>query len=257
MTTVSDVQIELPESALMQQLAKRGTVRDFKSDPVPQSWADAIVAHGMRAPTSSNRQEYSIIQVSDSLIRQRLSELSANQKYIVECPVFFAVCADQNRMEHALSLHDTDYPAFGLEAGLVSTIDAGFVGLTMSYVADSMGLSSVMIGAMRSNPTEVAELLGLPPRCYAVFGLCVGWAATPPRAKPRHDPAAVLHHDTYNRKAHDQAIKNYDDDLATYYRQRGTDTVDAAWSGIMSQKFGTPLRTKLRSELRKLGFPFE
>jgi hypothetical protein len=63
-------------------------------------------------------------------------------------------------MEHALSLHDTNYPAYGLEGGLVSTIDAAFVGLTMSYVADSMGLSNVMIGAIRNNPVEVAELFG-------------------------------------------------------------------------------------------------
>lgn len=247
----------LPHTALMQQLAARGTVRDFKSDPVPQTWCDAIVAHGMRAPTSSNRQEYSIIQVDDPKTRQRLSELSSNQKHMVECPVFFVVCADQNRMEHALSLHETEYPAFGLEGGLVSTIDAAFVGLTMSYVADSMGLSNVMIGAMRNNPIEVAEILGLPPRCFAVFGLCVGWAKTPPRAKPRHNPEAVFHRETYSRTAHDDAVKDYDTRLAAYYRARGTATVDAAWSKIMSQKFGTRARTTLREQLTKLGFPFE
>jgi nitroreductase len=78
----------LHDTALMQQLANRGTVRDFKKGPVPQSWCDAIVAHGMRAPTSSNRQEYSIIQVDDPDSRQRLSELSSDQKHIIECPVF-------------------------------------------------------------------------------------------------------------------------------------------------------------------------
>lgn len=240
----------------MHQLNNRGTVRDFKPDPIPQSWADAIVEHGMRAPTSSNRQEYSVIQVDDPKTRQRLSELSSNQKHMVECPVFFAIIADQNRMKHALALHDTEYPAFGLEGGLVSTIDAAFVGLTMSYVADSLGLSSVMIGAMRNNPVEVAALLGLPPRCYAVFGLCVGWAATPPRAKPRHDAGAVLHHETYSTVAHGPAIAEYDQALAAYYRARGTETVDQAWSKVMSQKFGTPTRTKLRDELTSLGFPF-
>jgi len=247
----------VPVSALMQQLEGRGTVRDFKPDPVPQAWCDAIVAHGMRAPTSSNRQEYSIIQVDDPHVRQRLSDLSSNQQHIVECPVFFVICADQNRMVSALGRHGAEYPAFGLEGGLVSTIDAAFVGLTMSYVADSMGLSNVMIGAMRNNPVEVAKLLGLPPRCYAVFGLCVGWAATPPRAKPRHAPDAVFHRETYSSAAHEAAVTRYDADLAAYYRARGTETIDAAWSGVMSQKFGTSTRTELRAQLGALGFAFE
>lgn len=240
----------------MQHLAARGTVRDFKPDPIPQAMANAIVAHGMRAPTSSNRQEYSVIQISNPATRQRISDLSSNQKHIVECPLFFAVCADQNRMEHALGMYDKDYPATGLEGGLVATIDAAFVGLTMSYIADSLGLASVMIGAMRNNPIEIAKLLGLPPRCYAVFGLCIGWPATPALAKPRHDLGAVLHHETYSKAAHDQAIKDYDAELAAYYRKRGVETIDTAWSEVMSQKFATPSRTKLREELALLGFPF-
>lgn len=247
----------VPVTGLMEMLAHRGTVRDFKPDPVPQAWLDAIVAHGMRAPTSSNRQEYSVIQVDNPDTRKRLAELASNQKHIVECPTFFAICADQNRMEHALDLHDTPYPAFGLEGGLVSTIDASLVGLTMSYVVDSLGLSSVMIGAMRNNPVEVAKLLNLPPRCYVVFGLCIGWAATPPRIKPRHDSTAVFHRETYSDADHGRAIKAYDSELATYYRARGVETVDQAWTEIMSQKFGAAKRTKLREELTSLGFPFE
>ncbi len=243
-------------SALMQQLAMRGTVRDFRPDPIPQTMANAIAAHGMRAPTSSNRQEYSIIQIDNPATRQTISDLSSNQKHIVECPLFFAVCADQNRMEHALGMYGKDYPATGLEGGLVATIDAAFVGLTMSYVADSLGLASVMIGAMRNNPVKIAKLLGLPPRCYAVFGLCIGWPATPALAKPRHDLGAVLHHEMYSKAAHDEAIKDYDSDLAAYYRKRGVETIDTAWSEVMSQKFAAPSRTKLREELALLGFPF-
>ena len=41
--------------------------------------------------------------------------------------------------------------------------------------AESFGLGTVCVGAMRNHPEEVARELGLPPHVFAVFGLAVGW----------------------------------------------------------------------------------
>jgi nitroreductase len=247
----------VPNNELTRILALRGTVRDFKPDPVPQSWANAIVEYGMRAPTSSNRQEYSVIQVHDIEARKQIAKIATNQQHIVNCPVFFAICADQNRVAHALGMHGKSYPSFNFEAGLCASIDAALVGLTMSYVAESFGLANVLIGAMRNNAVEIAKILKLPPRCYVVFGLCVGWAKAPALPKPRHDLTAVLHHDIYDPKDCAQAIIDYDRDLAAYYRNRGVETSDAAWSKVMSEKYSKPMRANLKQELNSLGFPFE
>jgi nitroreductase len=247
----------VPDTELTRLLAARGTVRNFKPDPVPEAWVDAIVEYGMRAPTSSNREEYSVIVVHDPATRQALAKIADGQQHIIDCPLYFAICADQNRVAHAVGMHGKDYVTSGFDSGLVTSLDAAMLGLTMSYVADSFGLSSVMIGAMRNAPVEVAKLLKLPPRCYVVYGLCVGWAKTPPRPKPRHDVAAVIHHDVYDPKAHAPAISAYDRDLAGYYRARGTQTPDAAWTQVMAERFSKSRRQGLRQELASLGFPFE
>jgi hypothetical protein len=67
----------------------------------------------------------------------------------------------------------------------------------------------------------------------------------------------VLHHEIYDPKAHDQAIKEYDRDLAAYYRKRGVETPDAAWSQVMGEKYSKPMRVKLQQELNSLGFPLD
>lgn len=248
----------VPENELTRLLARRGTVRNFKSDPVPDSWIDAIVEYGMRAPTSSNREEYSIIAVKDIEARKKLSKIASNQQHIIHCPVFFAICADQNRVGHAINLHGKEYGAARtFEGGLVASIDAALVGLTMSYVADSFGLSNVMVGAMRNNAVEAAKVLQLPPRCYVVFGLCVGFAVEPPLVKPRHPLRTVLHHETYDPKARAEAIAQYDRELAEYYHRRGMETPDAAWTQVMTEKYAERKRVKLKEELRSLGFPLE
>ena len=57
----------VPDNELIQLLNKRGTVRAYKSDPIPDAWVDAIIAAGMRAPTSSNIQAYScLLYTSDA-----------------------------------------------------------------------------------------------------------------------------------------------------------------------------------------------
>ncbi len=248
---------EIPNTELTNQLSRRGTVRAFKNEPIPEPWAQAIVEYGMRAPTSSNRQEYSIIRVKDAKLRADLVAICPSQKHIVDAAAFYAICADQNRVAHAMSMYGKAYSAFGLEGGLVASIDAALVGLTMSYVAESFGLASVLVGALRDNAVEVAKVLKLPPRCYVVFGLGVGWGATEPIPKPRHDVSAVLHTDAYDAKAHAEAIVAYDRDLAAYYRLRGVDTPDAAWSQVMSQRYTAATRPNLREDLTALGFPMK
>lgn len=247
----------VPENDLTRVLARRGTVRAYKSDPVPDSWVDAIIEYGMRAPTSSNIQAYSVIVVKDAEKKRQLAELAGNQQHIIDCPVYFALCADTNRMARAIEMHGREFPGRTFESGLVSSLDACLVGMTMSLVADSFGLSNVMIGGMRNKPLEVAKVLGLPPRCYVVFGLCVGWAKKPPMAKPRMALSGVVHHDVYDPGARDQAIRDYDKELAKYYRERGTQTPDAAWSQVLAEKFSTDKRKKLREELIQMGFPLE
>ena len=55
-------------------------------------------------------------------------------------------------------------------------IDAALAAQNAVVAAQSLGLRTVYIGAMRNDPVRVAELLGLPPRAFVVFGLCVGYA---------------------------------------------------------------------------------
>ncbi len=247
----------VPENDLTRVLARRGTTRSFKPDPVPEHWVKAIIENGVRAPTSANLQAYSVIVVRNPESKKKLAELAGNQQHIIDCPVFFALCADLTRVNHAISMHGKEYEGRSFESCLVSSLDACLVGMTMSLVADSFGLANVMIGGMRTRPVEVAGVLKLPPRCYVVFGMCVGWAAKRPLAKPRHPLSGVVHYDVYDPQMRAQAIEAYDKDLAGYYRSRGVETPDDAWSGILAERMSKDQRKKLMQELRSLGFPLD
>ena len=87
-----------------------------------------------------------------------------------------------------------------LETFLVACIDVALAAQNAVVAAESIGLSTVYIGAMRNDPVRVAELLGLPPRAFVVFGLCVGYPDPTARneVKPRLPQTTVLHHERYD-----------------------------------------------------------
>ncbi|HSR30332.1 MAG TPA: nitroreductase family protein, partial [Anaerolineae bacterium] len=74
----------------IEQIRRHASVRRYKPDPVPADLVETIVAAGQRSSTSSNLQTFSVVAVTSSEKRDRLAELCANQKFILQAPVFLA-----------------------------------------------------------------------------------------------------------------------------------------------------------------------
>ncbi len=244
----------VPETEVLRLLRVRGSVRNYKPDPVPEEWLNAILTAGQRAPTSSNIQAYSIVVFRNPAVKARLAELAGNQQHIIDCPVFFALCADLSRTAHACEIHDAQFLGHTLEKGLVASIDAALVGMSMTLAADSLGLGTVMIGGMRNSPLQVAGLLNLPRRAYVLFGLCLGWPRVPPLPKPRQPAAAVVHHEAYDPAVIPAALDEYDRELARHYARQGRETPHQSWTRTTADQLSTPRRMNLRQELKELGF---
>jgi len=237
-------------------LHRRVSVRRYRDEPVPDAVVDALLRAALRAPTSSNIQACTVIVVRDPDTKRALSVPAGDQRHIVDCPVFLAFCADLTRIERALARNGHSLADNNLEMGLVSSIDASLVGMSAYLAADSLGLKGVMIGAVRNDPETVARLLGLPPRVYCVFGMCLGYADAVPPQKPRMDFDAVVHRERYRAGGRDEALARYDRALAQHYRASGRETDDASWTREVDAKFSVRPRDGLRAALARLGFDF-
>ena len=122
--------------------------------------------------------------------------------------------------------------------------------------AESLGLGTVYIGAIRNRPEEVAAELGLQAGAFAVFGLCVGYpdAARPSSIKPRLPQAAVLSHEQHRPAA--EAVARYDATMQRFYASQGLPVVQ--WSAHSLARLRGPAdlkgRHRLREALRQHGF---
>ena len=241
-------------------LNNRVSVRKFKSDEVPEDLVDQVLQAAFRAPTSSNIQSYSVIIVHDPATREKLAEVTGNQRHVVDAPVFLAFCADLTRIEQAMARHGHTIVNNNLEIGLVSSIDAALVGMSAYLAAESVGLKGVMIGAVRNDAVATAKILGLPPQVYCVFGMCLGWADEMPPQKPRMDYSTMVHYERHgalrDNRDPGQVLDDYDAGLAKHYVGIGKPTTASSWTHDMDKKFDPQLRDNLRQQLKERGFDF-
>ena len=118
-----------------------------------------------------------------------------------------------------------------------------------------------MIGAIRNNAVKTAEILGLPNRVYAVFGMVLGWPADVPPQKPRMAYEAMVHYEQYGQHKDgltmETALAQYDLDLAAHYRGQGRTTNDDSWSAELVKKLSVRPRQTLRAEVEAKGFDFQ
>ena len=256
-TPAMAAQTQMPESEVLRLLHTRGSVRKYTNDPIPQSWVESMLAAVQHAPTSNNIQAYSIVVVRNQDTKEELARLAGNQQHIIDCPVFFAICADLSRPALACEMHGTTLANHTTEQYLVATVDAALVGMSLELAGDSLGLGSVMIGGMRNHPLEVAKLLNLPPRCYVVFGMCMGFPQSAPPSKPRQPMGAVVHYEKYDTDVHSRELAAYDSQLAEHYGAQGRETPEQSWTKVTAEKFSQPARPNLRAQLKTLGFPME
>lgn len=247
-------------NAVIETLLAHGSVRAYAATPLPDGTLETLVAAAQSAATSSNLQTWSVVAVEDAGRRDRLSALAQNQAFIRQAPLFLCFVADLSRLARVgaglgRQLEGLDY----LESFMVAAIDAALAAQNAAVAAESLGLGTCYVGALRNHPEEVAAELGLPPMAVALFGLAVGYAA--PGAggavKPRLPLPVVLHRERYGATDEAAAIAGYDQALAAFSDGQGLGRV--TWTGRVLARVGYAAglggRDRMRAALAALGFP--
>lgn len=198
--------------------------------------------------------------MEDQARRERLSQLAGGQAYIRQAPLLLVWLADLARLTHIAESRGLPHEGLNyLEMFLMAVIDASLAAQNAATAAESIGLGTVYIGALRNQPEEVAAELGLPKHVFAVFGLCVGYPdpEKPAAIKPRLPQTAVLHREQYSLKAQNDSIEQYDQIMSKFYADQQMNT-PGNWSQHSSERIATPEalrnRSRLREILNNLGF---
>ncbi|WP_230968873.1 NADPH-dependent oxidoreductase [Nitrogeniibacter aestuarii] len=248
------------QNAIIEQLLTHKSVRAYTDTPVTDAQLDAMIAAAQSAASSSNLQAWSVVAVRDQATRDALAECAGGQAHVRKAPLQLVWLADLARLESLAKQLDRPHEALDYtEMFLVGVIDAALAAQNAVVAAESLGLSTVYIGGMRNKPEAVAELLGLPPKVVAVFGMCVGIedVSKPASVKPRPPQAVVLHKERYDLDGQAAAIERYNAAMARFYTAQQMH-VKGTWAVHSSKRIAGPEtlsgRDRLVEALRNRGF---
>ncbi|MBS0518605.1 MAG: NADPH-dependent oxidoreductase [Proteobacteria bacterium] len=248
-----------PWNAMIAGQLEHRSVRSYKPDPLPTGTVETLIAAAQSAATSSNMQWWSAIAITDPEKKKVLAEVAGGQKHIEQCPLFIAWVADMARHQRISEQEKVEFESMPwLETFMVACIDAALAAQNAVVAAESLGLGTVYIGAMRNDPVRVAKLLGLPRQSFVVVGLCVGYAteAGAGEVKPRLPQASVLHFERYDAANERAERRAYDAEMEKFSQRHELQA--GTWTQRVLNRLG-PIRSmngreKLRMVLASLGF---
>lgn len=254
-------------NAQIEGLLSHRSVRKFSQEALPEYWFETLVAAAQSASTSSNLQQWSIVAVTDPVLKTQVRKLSAGDKglangYIEEAPAVLLWIADLSR-NHDMTVSDGLNPGVHdyLDSFVMATVDAALASQNATVAAESIGLGTVYIGATRNKAKELAELIQLPAHSYVVCGLVVGWPAADSDAaiRPRLPQSVVAHHNLYSACDLDAHVRSYEEAFHAF--REGLGMKDKTWKQAV-QGAATSLaymdgRQNLRTTLEDRGFGFK
>ncbi|MGF1710274.1 nitroreductase family protein [Vibrio kagoshimensis] len=207
---------------ILSHLHSHRSIRQYKSQEIPQEVLDEVLQAGIRASSSGNMQSYSIIVTKDPAIREKLYQPHMEQNMVVDAPVLVTFCADFSRMKKWLELNEAKPNFDNFMSFMIATIDATLVSQNVATAAEAKGLGLCYMGSTLANCDQIGEILNLPEGVVPVVGYSLGYADENPEVRDRLPLEGLVHYETYQ----DQT----DEQIKAIYKQRETD----GWNRYMS-----------------------
>ncbi len=185
---------------VLRQLHDRRSVRVYEDRPVEAEVKQAILEAAIQAPTAGNMALYTILDITDPEMKQKLSVSCDNQPFIATAPLVLIFCADYRRWYDVFCkfVEDVRKPAMG--DLFLAQADALIAAQNAVVAAQSLGLGSCYIGDITENFEYHRELLNLPQYVVPAAMLCFGYPTAQQLGRPkppRHAVSDLVHENGY------------------------------------------------------------
>lgn len=241
-------------SDLIAQMQHHVSVRNFEATPLSAEVKQQLIAAAQSGSSSNFVQAFSIIEVTDLALRAEIATISNSASYVNQTGTFYVFVADLYRQASMLKAQGQSLAGIqNMEALLVASVDTTIAAEDMAVAAESLGLGICYIGGIRNDIARVAELLGLPEYTVPLFGLTVGIPKTKNQVKPRLPQINQVAQNQYPR-AQFADLKQYNQQIADYYANRGSNQQQADWTSKNLDFFSAPRRPEVGDFLKKQGF---
>lgn len=186
----------------IQELFARKSVRAYEERPIEPEKKELVLKAAIQAPSAGNMTLYSIIDVTDQKLKDKLAVTCDNQPFIARAPMVLIFCADYQKWYDLFQNHEETVRKPAMGDLMLAACDTLIAAQNAVVAAESMGIGSCYIGDIMEQYETHRELLNLPkyvlPIAMAVFGYPTKQQEE--REKPARLPKeAVVFENTYSR----------------------------------------------------------
>lgn len=241
-----------------ESLLERTSVRRYEREAIPAETMEFIYRAVENTPTSYNGQQFSVIDIDDQELKEKLYELT-NQKQLKTCNRLLIFCSDYNKISLLARKKGLQMPPFTdtMDGVTIGIIDASLAMMSAVVAAQAAGLGSNCVGYLRTvDPRAVAEILQLPKGVFVVCGLALGVPREHPDLKPKQPSSLVFHRNHYRRDEEKmvEELEAYDEVVKHYNRTRSGGTTDNDWVAHILSYYDHAMHYRILDYLKDQGY---
>lgn len=184
----------------IKELFERKSVRVFEDREISKEDKLLILNAAAMAPTAGNQQLYTILDITEQELKEKLVKTCDGQTFIADAKMVLVFCADCKKWYDGYKEAGAETRNPGVGDLLLAVSDANIAAQNTVTAAESLGIGSCYIGDIMENCQEQRTLLNLPKYVFPAAMLVFGYPTKQQieRKKPeRVDLKYIVHENGY------------------------------------------------------------
>lgn len=215
----------------IRELYERKSVRVFEEREISSEEKAAILRAACQAPTAGNQQLYTILDITDQALKDRLAVTCDNQPFIAQAKMVLIFCADCQKWYDAFREAGCDPRVPGVGDLMLAVSDTNIAAQNAVVAAQSLGIGSCYIGDILENCETHRELLCLPAYVVPVAMLVFGYPTEQQINRKKPERVAMKH------IVHENGYRTMDgDELREMFAPRCGERSFEEWVGAFCKR---------------------
>lgn len=243
-------------------LMKRKSIRAYEEREIPPTVRAEILKATLRAPTAGNLMLYSILDITDQAVKDKLAITCDNQPFIARAPMVWIFLADYQRwydyfrasgVEELCEQRNLTMQKPEEGDLFLACCDALIAAQNAVTAAESFGIGSCYIGDIMEQYETHKELLCLPkyvfPICMIVFGYPTRQQIEQPYT-PRFDEKFIVFENRYRHLNQTEFADMFAERQSRLPAGKSMQGITTVGQATYLRKFTSDFSTEMRRSVR-------
>jgi len=243
---------------VMDVLTKRKSVRAYKAREISPEVRAQILNAALRAPTAGNMMLYTILDITDPSIKEKLAVTCDNQPFIARAPMVWLFLADYQRWYDYFLASDVEKLCEQRKISIckpeegdlfLACCDALIAAQNAVIAAESFGIGSCYIGDIMEQYETHRELLNLPKYVFPITMLVFGYPTQQQKDREyasRFDEKFIMFENQYHRLNKDEFNEMFAENQRRLPKGKTMEGIDNPGQSMYARKFSADFSVEMR-----------